>query len=174
MKLVRWCLLLGLSLSALSQASEKPHDYRHGAALQLAGEGPWYRLELPPALHFTARHADLRDLRIFNGEGEALAYALTLGTAQAAEQRQQVAVKWFPLMGDAAAPGAPAWPVPMAVSMASRARVAAFFLLERKASQPTPAASVRKGMIGMPGSSARAATAAAVSATAWSAAVRVK
>lgn len=106
--LCRPLLLAALLLAPWANAGEQAGDYATRVPLTLAGEGPWYRLELPPALHFAARHADLRDLRVFNGEGEALAYALTLGTAQAAEQRQQVAVKWFPLMGDAAAPGAPA------------------------------------------------------------------
>ncbi|QKE64782.1 DUF3999 domain-containing protein [Aquipseudomonas campi] len=106
--LCRPLLLAALLLAPWANAGEQAGDYATRVPLTLAGEGPWYRLELPPALHFAARHADLRDLRVFNGEGEALAYALTLGTAQAAEQRQQVAVKWFPLMGAATAQGAPA------------------------------------------------------------------
>ena len=106
--LCRPLLLAALLLAPWANAAEQAADYATRVPLTLAGEGPWYRLELPLALHFAARHADLRDLRVFNGDGDALAYALTLGAAQAAEQRQQVAVKWFPLMGDAAASGAPA------------------------------------------------------------------
>lgn len=50
MNFIRWGLLLGLSLSALSQASETPQDYRHGAALQLAGEGPGIAWSCPSLL----------------------------------------------------------------------------------------------------------------------------
>ena len=106
--LCRPLLLAALLLAPWANAAEQAADYATRVPLTLAGEGPWYRLELPLALHFAARHADLRDLRVFNGDGDALAYALTLGAAQAAEQRQQVAVKWFPLMGAATAQGAPA------------------------------------------------------------------
>lgn len=99
MKLVRWCLLLGLSLSALSQASEKPHDYRHGAALQLAGEGPWYRLELPFAAHLAAGHGDLRDLRVFDSNGQMQAYALIPGRSESVQHEQEHGVNGFPLRG---------------------------------------------------------------------------
>jgi hypothetical protein len=101
-------LLAALLLAPWAVAKEQAQDYATRVPLTLSGEGPWYRLELPLALHFAARHADLRDLRVFNAEGEALAYALTLGDAQSSEQRQQAAVKWFPLLGEVAAPGAPA------------------------------------------------------------------
>ncbi len=99
MKLVRWCLLLGLSLSALSQASDKPQDYRHGAALQLAGEGPWYRLELPFAAHLAAGHSDLRDLRVFDSNGQMQAYALIPGRSESVQQEQEHGVSGFPLRG---------------------------------------------------------------------------
>lgn len=99
MKLVRWCLLLGVSLSALSQASEKPHDYRHGAALQLAGEEPWYRLELPFAAHLAAGHGDLRDLRVFDSNGQMQAYALIPGRSESVQHEQEHGVNGFPLRG---------------------------------------------------------------------------
>ncbi|MEO4047095.1 DUF3999 domain-containing protein [Pseudomonas sp. CAU 1711] len=76
--------------------------------LALEGEGPWYRLELPLGLQMAAKHADLRDLRVLNAEGEELAYALTLGSAQPEEKRQEAAVKWFPLRGAADTQAAPA------------------------------------------------------------------
>lgn len=101
-------LLAALLLAPWAVAKEQAEDFATRVPLTLAGEGPWYRLELPLALHFAARHADLRDLRVFNAEGEALAYALTLGDTQSSEQRQQAAVKWFPLLGEVAASGAPA------------------------------------------------------------------
>lgn len=88
-------------------ADERPEDFAVQVPLTVKGEGPWYRLELPLALHVTARHADLRDLRLFNAEGEALAYALTLGAAQSSEKRREMAVKWFPLRGEASTTAAP-------------------------------------------------------------------
>lgn len=108
MNFIRWGLLLGLSLSALSQANETPQDYRHSAALQLAGEGPWYRLELPFAAHFAAGHGDLRDLRVFDSNGQMQAYALIPGRSETVQQEQEHGVRWFPLRGRADAQDIPA------------------------------------------------------------------
>ncbi len=100
MKRVRGTLLaLTAALPLLAQAQESPGDYAQQVPLTLSGEGPWYRLELPMELHLAARYADLRDLRVFNAEGQAQAYALTLGSARQSETRKDTAVKWFPLRG---------------------------------------------------------------------------
>ncbi|MBC9249019.1 hypothetical protein A9179_01895 [Pseudomonas alcaligenes] len=100
-----WLLGAALLLAPWAQA-EQAADYAVQVPLEVSGEGPWYRLELPMALQLAARHADLRDLRVFNAEGEALAYALTPASALPTEQRQEATLRWFPLMGaaDQAAP----------------------------------------------------------------------
>lgn len=100
-----WGLGVALLLAPWAQA-EQAADYAVQVPLEVSGSGPWYRLELPMTLQLAARHADLRDLRVFNGEGEALAYALTPASALPSEQREAAALKWFPLLGtrDQAAP----------------------------------------------------------------------
>lgn len=99
---------VSIVLTALVVALPAQADYATQVPLTLEGEGPWYRLELPLSLQMAARHADLRDLRVLNAGGEEMAYALTLGGAQAEEKRQEVAVKWFPLHGAADTPATPA------------------------------------------------------------------
>lgn len=95
-------LLAGLGLLCQpSLAAEQPDDFTTRVELRLDGQGPWYRMELPMALHFAARHADLRDLRVFNAEGEPLAYALTRSSASERRSRHEQAVRWFPLRGPA-------------------------------------------------------------------------
>jgi hypothetical protein len=87
----RWLGLAALALSLLTplaSAQDTPADFHRQTPLTLSGEGPWYRLELPMELHFTAQFADLRDVRVFNAEGQAQAYALTLGRAEAREKIQ--------------------------------------------------------------------------------------
>lgn len=97
---VRGWLLAWLALLApLALGQESASDYAVQLPLSLSGEGPWYRLELPMAVHLAARHADLRDLRVFNGAGEAQAYALIQVGAGQRERQQDSAVKWFPLRG---------------------------------------------------------------------------
>lgn len=54
---------------------EKPADYASGFTLTTPGDAPFYRVELPLAVHGQAR-ADLADVRVFNKNGEAVPYAL--------------------------------------------------------------------------------------------------
>lgn len=88
---------------------EQPADFAVQVPLGLTGTGPWFRLALPLALQLSARHADLQDLRIFNGAGEPLSLALFHEPALAANELQENAVRWFPLYDTA---GAPAGSVP--------------------------------------------------------------
>ena len=96
--IVRGLSLALLTLVApLALAQEERADYALQVPLSLGGEGPWYRLELPMALHLAARYADLRDLRVFNADGQALAYALSHGAVRQDDGYRDTAVKWFPL-----------------------------------------------------------------------------
>ncbi|MEX6503888.1 DUF3999 domain-containing protein [Pseudomonas zhanjiangensis] len=94
-------------LAPLAHAGEGRGDYAVQVPLALSGEGPWYRLELPMSLHLAARYADLRDLRVFNGNGEALAYALSRGGLRQGDGYTDNAVKWFPLRAPRDATGLP-------------------------------------------------------------------
>ncbi|MDT4843458.1 hypothetical protein FQZ97_773920 [compost metagenome] len=93
-------LLAGLGLLCPPLlAAEQPDDFATRVELRLEGEGPWYVLELPMALHFAAQHADLRDLRVFNAGGEALAYSLTRSARRERRARHEHALNGFPLRG---------------------------------------------------------------------------
>lgn len=107
MKAMSLSLALGLSLVAAVQAAERPQDYTHHYPLTLQDEGPWYRLEVPMAVHYAAQHGDLRDVRIFNAQGQAQAYAVLPGQAQSHEQLREQAVRWFALHADAQPHGVP-------------------------------------------------------------------
>lgn len=86
-----------LCAALLAQAEDLPDDFASHTPLTLSGEGPWYRLELPLAAQLNARQSTLNDVRVFNADGQAQPYALTLGQPQRAEDETAVAVKWFPL-----------------------------------------------------------------------------
>lgn len=88
-----------LCLSSLAVAVEEQGNFAVKLPLEVHGDGPWYRVELPMSLYFSARHADLRDLRVFNGEGESLAYSLVRTAAQDQRQQKEHKVRWFPLKG---------------------------------------------------------------------------
>ncbi|PQP05415.1 DUF3999 domain-containing protein [Pseudomonas frederiksbergensis] len=92
-------VVLGVTLSAGAQ--EKPADFAAQVPLSVAGEGPWYRLELPLDVQLKARQTDLSDVRVFNAAGEPQAYALAREPAQTHENRSLTDVKWFPLYNSA-------------------------------------------------------------------------
>lgn len=105
MKPQRWqaiSLLLALSAASVAApAAESVADYAHRAGLQADLQaGPaatWYQVDLPIQVPLGAAHADLRDLRVFNAEGEAVPHALTTGTARYIQSRREVTGKIFPL-----------------------------------------------------------------------------
>ncbi|MBO3278008.1 DUF3999 domain-containing protein [Pseudomonas schmalbachii] len=82
-------------------AAENPADFASQVPLAVSGTGPWYRLQLPIEVQLAARHADLRDLRVFNAEDEALPYSLRAGTARQSETRLEATARVFPLRGAA-------------------------------------------------------------------------
>ncbi len=92
--------LTGVLFSSSGMAQERFADYSVQLPLTLTGEGPWYRLDVPMALHFAARYGDLRDLRVFNAEGQTLAYSLVAGQDESRGSQQEQAVKWFPLYAE--------------------------------------------------------------------------
>ena len=89
-------LLLAALLPTMATA-ETPADYAATAPVTLSGDGPYCRLTLPIAVHFAARHADLQDLRVFNGAGEAMPFTLLYDQPRTERTEQQIAVKWFPI-----------------------------------------------------------------------------
>jgi hypothetical protein len=61
-------LLPLLAAGAFGMAMAQPAS----AVIELSGEGPYYRLALPLALHGLAAHGDLRDVRVVNAAGHAV------------------------------------------------------------------------------------------------------
>jgi hypothetical protein len=89
-------------------AADSAADYPWQVPLVLQGKGPWYRLQVPMAVQLAAAHADLRDLRVFNQEGEALPYALSDAVDERNSAPRDASVRLFPLYGATADPGAQA------------------------------------------------------------------
>ncbi len=61
-----------LCAALFSQAEDLPDDFASHMPLDVSGEGPWYRLEVPLAVQLNARQSNLNDIRVFNADGQAL------------------------------------------------------------------------------------------------------
>ena len=68
-------LALAMQMPA-ANAAENPSDYAAALPLTTQGGEALYRAELPVSVYAGARHADLRDMRVFNAANELVPYAL--------------------------------------------------------------------------------------------------
>lgn len=98
-------LLCSLPCAALAADSgDAPAHYSHAIGLDLSGRNALVQLRLPPAAYLHARSSHLDDLRVFDGAGKALPFALLEAGAPAPVSRVALAAAIFPLHTD----GAPA------------------------------------------------------------------
>ena len=58
------------SVAGAADAPLKPTDFAYGMALQTDGRDGVYKVGLPLDVYRMIRYADLRDLRVFNADGE--------------------------------------------------------------------------------------------------------
>lgn len=87
-------LLLAGSSSAF--AAESPRDYATGMTLETSSSSPWYRVALPREVYQHSAWPDLRDVRVFNQQGERVPFTLmTKPTPPAVAD--SVALRLFPL-----------------------------------------------------------------------------
>jgi Protein of unknown function (DUF3999) len=95
--MIRFPLALAVLLLPVLAAAEAPSDFQATAPIMLQGDGPYYRLTLPIQANFAAHSPDLRDLRVFNSQGDAVRFSLIRDQARTEQTEQQVPLKWFPL-----------------------------------------------------------------------------
>lgn len=101
MRTVLVALLAGIALPLPAAVPETPADFASGMTLATPGAAPFYRVELPLAVHAQAK-PDLGDVRVFNAGGEALPHALPAPAAAAAPSPVVQEVPFFPVRGAAA------------------------------------------------------------------------
>lgn len=90
-----------------AQAPLKPEDFAYRGVVNLTETGPYHQVPLPLPVYKGLTSVDLADLRVFNGRGEVLPYALLSSEAQTVSQATETAAPHFPLFArrDAASGG---------------------------------------------------------------------
>lgn len=77
-KLNSWLLLSSLCLAGtVGAAIEKPQDFAYGMPLTTEDSQPFFSIELPEAVYLESAWPDMRDVRVFNNQGQAVPFALT-------------------------------------------------------------------------------------------------
>ncbi|MEZ4701791.1 MAG: DUF3999 domain-containing protein [Rhodothermales bacterium] len=90
------CLLAGLPPRAHGQ-DITPARFAYGIVIDTVGTSPVQRFVLPDTVYTIATRADLGDIRLFNSDGEPLAYAIENMGAEAEPPPDRVALPFFPL-----------------------------------------------------------------------------
>lgn len=75
----------------------RPENFAHKSAITTGNGGPFYRFALPLEVYQGVTRADIGDLRVFNGRGEVVPYALLRVEAQAESRQTEHLVPFFPL-----------------------------------------------------------------------------
>ncbi|MFB9243456.1 DUF3999 family protein [Massilia antarctica] len=96
------CLCLAALAAAASPlaaadapVSDKPDDYRHAMPLSVSGKESVVQLRLPKDVYLHAGTADLRDLRLFDAQGNKLPFSLQEPAARAERSRRDLPVRLF-------------------------------------------------------------------------------
>jgi len=104
MNLKPYVLLMSLLScgTAVAEKSLQRDDFAYATPLTLQGEGPVYELSLPLEVYRSVGYT-LADVRVFNGAGEPVSYALTAARAPETSLAKPITLPLFPLRGDEAA-----------------------------------------------------------------------
>jgi uncharacterized protein DUF3999 len=85
---------------ALCIAAEQPQEFAFGVPVQVDGREALYEVEIPASVYQGITRPDLGDVRVFNGDGEPVPFALEPRPPQRAEKPKPVATQFFPLYGE--------------------------------------------------------------------------
>jgi Protein of unknown function (DUF3999) len=103
MRKIILALLAGfVSLVAFAaDAPLKPTDFAYGMALQTDGKDGVYKVSVPLDVYKVVRHADLRDVRVFNADGEVVPHVVTRSSGSVSVKSEPIELPRFPVYASA-------------------------------------------------------------------------
>ncbi len=96
--------LLAGFVSSVAIASDeplKPTDFAYGMALQTDGKDGVYKVSMPLDVYKVVRHADLRDVRVFNADGEVVPHVVTRSAGSVSLKSEPIELPRFPVYASA-------------------------------------------------------------------------
>ena len=95
---------LGLTLmtaGGLAGAADRPGDFAYGVPIEATQGAAAYRVAIPLDVYTKSTHEDLRDIRVFNADGEVVPYEIQQAPARVARAAETTPLPLFALHGDA-------------------------------------------------------------------------
>ena len=92
--------LLAVAISGAAFAADaplKPADFAYGMALQTDGKEGVYKVSVPLDVYKVVRHADLRDVRVFNADGEVVPHVVTRSAGSVSVKSEAIELPRFPV-----------------------------------------------------------------------------
>lgn len=94
-------IIISLILSTLAQAEMnspiRSSDFSQHTRIHLTNSEAFHQITLPVAVYQSLQREDLGDIRVFNGEGEVLPYALLYPDTTSTSNTQEISVPIFPI-----------------------------------------------------------------------------
>ena len=101
-KIIAVVILGFVSLVALAaDAPPKPADFAYGMALQTDGKDGVYKVTVPLDVYKIVRHPDLRDIRVFNADGEVVPHVVTRSAGSVSVKSEPIELPRFPIYASA-------------------------------------------------------------------------
>jgi hypothetical protein len=97
MKNILFAILLTAIPALAAGVPVTPATFAHRATITLGEAAPFHQLVLPLAVYHGLSRADVGDLRVFNGNGEMVPYALLRQQSATVKPAPEVAVPLFPI-----------------------------------------------------------------------------
>ena len=99
MKNVIFALLFAMVSAQVfaADAPLKPTDFAYGMTLQTDGKDGVYKVSIPLDIYKVVRHADLRDVRVFNADGEVVPHVVTRSAGSVSVKSEPIELPRFPV-----------------------------------------------------------------------------
>jgi hypothetical protein len=90
-----------MTAGGLAGAADRPGDFAYGVPVEVTQRAAAYRLAIPLDVYTKSTHEDLRDIRIFNADGEVVPYEIQQAPTDFAPADETTPLPLFSLRGDA-------------------------------------------------------------------------
>jgi len=132
---------------SVAHGAENIAEYDSQATIETDAKATWYQASIPASVRLRAAYPDMRDLRVFNAEGESLPFALSSATMGVSTASRVVTARVFPLYDDESAASGVSLDSGLWVSRSARGGVEIKVAPSPRTTQPRPARKVLRGWL---------------------------